>query len=76
MLIQPRMTVRAISASAVVIAAMAVCSCIAYADESPAVEKYLTEGRLAEGSTAMQKILAAQPQDQEARPSSMQGGED
>ncbi len=67
MLIQPRMTVRAISASAVVIAAMAVCSCIAYADESPAVEKYLTEGRLAEGSTAMQKILAAQPQDQEAR---------
>jgi hypothetical protein len=40
---------------------------IAQAAESPAVEKFLIAGQLAEGATAMQKALAAQPNDSESR---------
>lgn len=49
------------------VSAMAAASSTATADEAPAVEKYLVEGRLADGAAAMQKTLAAQPQNEEAR---------
>jgi len=40
---------------------------VALSSESPAVEKYLIAGQLAEGAAAMQKALTAQPNDNESR---------
>lgn len=67
MLTRFSISVRVISVSAIAFVAIAAFSGAANADESPAVTKYLSEGRLAEGSAAMQKSLATKPENQEAR---------
>ncbi len=59
--------VRVIAASAFVVCSLAAFPRLSIADNPPAVEEYLIEGRLAEGSAAMQKILATRPKDAEAR---------
>lgn len=60
-------TIRVVAASAFVVSCLAAFSPLSMASNPPVVGEYLVDGRLAEGSAAMQKILTTQPKDAEAR---------